>query len=183
MRRRSSLVSFTFDRADIFFQIFSALGSGNRNNVVALREHPRERELRGRAFLFAGDLFDATHQIEILLEVFSLKARRVTAIIVGCEVFEFLKLPGQKSAAEWAIGDETNAEFAAGGQNFVFGIARPERIFGLQRCDGMDFHGAAKRLRRRPRRVRDSEPCLPSLSSAIAPTVSSMGVLGSTRCW
>src|SRR5690349_11908844 len=35
-------------RGDVLLEITHTLRSGYRDNVVALREHPRERELRGR---------------------------------------------------------------------------------------------------------------------------------------
>ncbi len=78
-------------------------------------------------------------QIQILLEVLALKARGGAAVVVGSEVFEAFELAGEKSAAEWTVGDEADAEFAAGGENFVLGIARPQGVFGLQCGDGMNF--------------------------------------------
>ena len=46
-------------RAHIFLQVSPAFGSGNRNDIVALCQDPRERELRWRAFLFASDFTDS----------------------------------------------------------------------------------------------------------------------------
>ena len=64
------------------------------------------------------------------------------------------------------------------GRTLVLGVAAPERVLGLQRGDRVDGVRPADRLRRRPRRGRGSAPCPARTSSAIAPTVSSIGVVG-----
>jgi len=84
----------------IFFQILPALRAWDRYDVFALREQPGERELAGGAFLFFGNGPDTADKIEILLEIFSLKARRVAPVIVGCKILEAFDLAGQKTAAE-----------------------------------------------------------------------------------
>ena len=98
------------------------------------------------AILLFRNLFNLSHKVEILLEVFSLEAGRSAAIVVRWKIFEFLELTGQKTAAERAIGDESDTEFATGWQNLVFGIARPERVLGLDGRDGMNLRGATKCL-------------------------------------
>jgi len=59
----------------VFFQILTTLCAGNGNDVFTAREQPGQSELARRALLLLGDLADARDQIQILLEVFSLKAR------------------------------------------------------------------------------------------------------------
>jgi hypothetical protein len=66
---------FHVERSNIFFEIFATLGAGDRNDVLALRKEPCKSELRRRAVFFAGDGFDARHQIEVLVEIFSLETR------------------------------------------------------------------------------------------------------------
>ncbi len=66
------------------------------------------------------------------------------APVVGGNVGGGLESSGEESAAEGGVGDEADAEFAAGGEDFVFGIAGPEGVFGLEGGDGMDFGGAAE---------------------------------------
>jgi len=132
------------ESTDIFFEIFAALGAGDGDDGVSLSEDPGEGELGGGAVFFFGDLFDAMHEVEILLEIFSLKTRSVAAVVVSGEIVEAAELAGEESAAERAVGDEADAEIAAGGEDFVLGIARPEGVFGLQRGDGMNLCGAAK---------------------------------------
>src|SRR5688572_12301880 len=43
-----------FERGDIFFDVPSPLAARNRDDVVALCEQPRKRQLRWRAVLFRG---------------------------------------------------------------------------------------------------------------------------------
>ena len=132
-------------RGGVFFQILSAFRARDGDDVVSLCQDPSQGELRRLAAFFFGEFFDFADQVEILLEVLSLKARRVAAVVVGGEIFEALELSGEESAAERAIGDEADAELAAGVEDSVeFGVACPERIFSLQRGDGMDLHRATK---------------------------------------
>ena len=63
------------ERAKIFLQIFSALGAGNRKDVVALSKKTREGQLAWRAAFFARQELDAREEIEIFLEVLPLEAR------------------------------------------------------------------------------------------------------------
>ena len=62
------------------------LGSGNRDDILALREHPGERELRGRAALLLRHRLDLPDQLEVLLEILALEARMVLAEIVLREI-------------------------------------------------------------------------------------------------
>ena len=45
--------------AQVLVEIRAALGAGDRDDALALRQHPGERELRRRAALLARDLLDA----------------------------------------------------------------------------------------------------------------------------
>ena len=73
-------------------------------------------------------------------------------------------------------------ELPAGGQDLPFGVPRPQGVLGLQRGDGMNRVRPADRLR--ARLGQPEEPHLAAFTrSAIAPTVSSIGTSGSTRCW
>ena len=49
---------------------------------------------------------------------------------------------GEKALAERAERDHANAEFFERRQNFVFRLARPQRILALQRGDRL--HGRAR---------------------------------------
>src|SRR5262249_54410487 len=122
----------------------------------------------------------ARDQRRVLREVLSLKAREEEAPIVGSQRAGLLELAGQDAAAERAVRDEADAELTHRRQDLVFGLAAEHRIFGLQRADRMN---CVRRIVAGAASERPSHRTLPSrTSSAIAPTVSSMGVFGSTRC-
>src|SRR5882724_8093344 len=124
--------------ADVFLQILSPFRSWNRNDVFTLGEDPRQRELSRSATFFARDFFHSLHQIEIALKIFALKSRRRSSVVVLRQIFRFLNLAGQESAAEGAVGNETDSELAANAENFRFGIARPKRVLRLQGGDRMN---------------------------------------------
>ena len=111
-----------------------------------LIEQPGKREdCRGNAACpsEAGHFVD---DVEILLEVVTLKARRRSPVIVFLQVFELAKLTGQKSSAQWAVGEKPIAESAASFEHTVlFGIACPERVLRLHGGDGVHGVGLAKR--------------------------------------
>src|SRR5690349_18128273 len=69
-------------RADILVEILDVLGAGDRNDVIALREHPGESELRGGAALLLGHRFDLADELDVLLEILALEARVVLAEVV-----------------------------------------------------------------------------------------------------
>ena len=131
-----------------------------------------------------GDVFDAGDQIADSSGSF----RPESAASCGGsrrrrDLRSVLKLAGEEAAAERAVGDEADAEFAAGGEDFVFRIARPERVFGLQRGDGMNFARRGGAFAGAASESRDSELCLPSPVRPWRRRFLRSGVSGSTRCW
>src|SRR3954447_14864663 len=103
-----------------------ALAAGNRDDVVALREDPGDRQLRGRHAFRARDFFDAADQIEIAFEVLALEARRLAAVVGWFEGVDPLEGAVEESASDGRVGDEADAQLAHGRQNVVLGIAAPE---------------------------------------------------------
>ena len=171
------------ERAEVFFQIFAAFSAGDGNDVIALGEKPCKSELAGSAILFFGDGFDAGDQVEILLKIVVLETRRKATVVVWCKILEALDLAGEKTAAERAVGYKSDSQLARRGREFrprdrasTTNIRFAERRWG-ELCErGESSPGKL-------RRGRYSGFCLARTRSARAPTVSSMGVLGSTRCW
>ncbi len=51
--------------------------------------------------------------------------------------------PVRKPRPKGTVGDESDSEFADGREDFVFYVALPERVFGLEGGDGVDFVGSA----------------------------------------
>jgi hypothetical protein len=130
----------------ILFEVFDALGPRDWHDVFALRQHPRERELRSGASFLASHLFDAGCEVDVALKVLALKSRRVSPHIVGRKIFIALDLAGEKTASERAIRNEADAQFAANIEDAVLGIARPKGIFVLQGGDWMHCMSATHRL-------------------------------------
>src|SRR5580700_778110 len=106
---------FEVEGSDILFQILAALSARNRHNVVTLREHPCERQLRRLAALFLCNFLNPTHQIKILLKVLALETRGIAPVIVGGKIVEALEPSGQEAASQRAVSDEPDTQFAAGG--------------------------------------------------------------------
>src|SRR3954466_3230514 len=111
----------------VLLEVFAALGPRNGHDIVALRQHPRERQLSCCCVLFFRDLLNPGYQVQVSLEILSLEPRRLPPVIVGGEIVEALKLAGQESASQGAVWDESDAKLAASGQNFVFRVAGPKR--------------------------------------------------------
>lgn len=63
-----------------------ALGAGDGDDVLTLGQQPGERELAGRDALLASEIADLPHEVEVALEVLSLKARIAAPEVVGREV-------------------------------------------------------------------------------------------------
>src|SRR5712692_5547287 len=133
-----------FNRPEILVQISASLGADEGNNLFAARQQPGKRELRGRTVFLPGDLLDAPDKLEIALEIFSLEARGIAAVVAGREVLEALDLPRQEAAAQRGVSDKSNAQPAARRQDFGFGVAGPQRIFGLKRRDRVNGRGATQ---------------------------------------
>ncbi len=94
------------------------------------------------AFLLR-DLANALHQLEIPLKILALKAGRGATVISLLEIFETSDLAGEKSAPERTEGHEADPQLAACLQHFVFRVARPKRILGLDCGDRMNRVRAA----------------------------------------
>src|SRR5579875_3653115 len=56
-------------RAQVVLQVASPLRARNRDDVLALREHPGQRQLGGGAALLPGDLLYSLDGLEVPLEI------------------------------------------------------------------------------------------------------------------
>src|SRR5207247_1738384 len=125
------------------------LGPRDREDVLAAREQPRERDLRRFRTAPGGDRFQRLDELEVALEIAGLEARLLAADVVRGDVLDFPDVAGEEPAPERRVGDEADAELAACGKDLVLDVARPERILRLERGDGMHLVRAAKRIRPR----------------------------------
>ena len=183
MRRRSSGVSTT-STAWTFSSSRAALrGPGNRDDVVTLREQPCERELRGRAALLLRDLPDLLDDVQVLLEVVALKARVVATEVACRQLLRLREATGEEAAAERAVRHEADAELFAGS------ATHPPR----RRATTANTRSAARGCDAPCSRVatsrvplptcRGSAPCRPRRGRPSRRSSSSIGTVGSTRCW
>ena len=128
--------------------------------------------------LSVGDRLDRVDEAQVLLEVLALEARRVAPVVVRRQIVDALDLAGEKAAPERAVGDEADAELAARWPG-----SRPRDRGSTASTRSAARRWGARRARGgwspAPLRTgRGSAPCPGATSSAIAPTVSSIGVVG-----
>src|ERR1700723_4599389 len=71
------------------------------------------------------------------------EAWREMAEIIFLEFRVVVDLSGEEAPAEWAEGNEADAEFFERGDHFTFRLPEPERIFVLKRGGGLHFVRAA----------------------------------------
>lgn len=74
------------ERADVLVKILAPLGTGDRHDVVALRQHPRQRQLRRRTADLGSQGPDLIDQGQIAREVLALETRRRASVVVGSEI-------------------------------------------------------------------------------------------------
>lgn len=73
-------------RPQVLLQVLDLLGAGDRDDVVALRQQPRQRQLARRDLLLLRQRRDAVHQLQVLGEVLLGEARRDEAEVALLEV-------------------------------------------------------------------------------------------------
>src|SRR5207245_10111198 len=133
------------DRRDVLLEQLLLLRARDREDVLAAREQPRERDLRRPHAALRRDRFERLHELQVLLEIARTEARLLAPDIVRRDVVDLPDVSGEEPPAKRRIGDKADAELAARGQDRVLDVARPQRIFRLQRRDRMDLRGARKR--------------------------------------
>ena len=108
--------------------------------------------------------------------------RQRAAEVVALEVRLRVDRAGEEALAQRAERHEADAQLLDRRQDVPLVLPRPQRVLALHRRDRLHRVRAPDRLRARLRQaeVRDL-PCLDQ--SFTAPATSSIGTLGSTRCW
>src|SRR3977135_2935290 len=115
--------------------MFGSLGARDRPDVVAARQEPGARDLRhGHAALLRSRL-ERPKQRQVLLEVAFLETWMGRAGVARNEIVTLAKAAAQEAAAERRVGDEPDAELFQSRQDLVLDVARPQRIFSLDRRD------------------------------------------------
>ena len=75
-----------------------------------------------------------------------MKRGGAAAEVVLVELVGRAEAAGEEAAPEGRVGDESDPEPAAGGQDLGLGIAAPERVLGLERGDRVNRVRAPERL-------------------------------------
>jgi hypothetical protein len=158
------------------------LGARNRRDVVALREQPGQRDLGRSDSYLSGNGSNLVDDAQIALEVLAGEARvRLAPVVVG-ELLGRADLAGEEAVAERRVRNESIPNSRSKGSSSASG-SRVHREYSV--CSAATGCTAwARRIVVEPASDSPMWRTLPSATSlARAPTVSSMGVFGSTRCW
>ena len=129
--------------AEVFVEAVQLRGAGDGDDPRLLREEPGEGDLGGGGAEAGGDLCDEGDEGLVGLAVFFGETGEGVAEVVLFEAGGGGDGAGEKAAAKRAEGDEADAEFFQGGEDFFFGLAPPEGVFALEGGDGVDGVGAA----------------------------------------
>src|SRR5256885_2030240 len=118
-------------------------GAGNRNDPGLLREQPCKRNLRRRYFLFLRKITNQVNYSLVRLAVFRREARNDVAKVVLVELSVVVDLAGEEAFPQWTEWNESDAKFLQRRDDFRFRLPEPQRIFALQRGDGLNGVRAA----------------------------------------
>ena len=132
--------------AEVFFVAVELGGAGDGDDPGFLGEKPGEGDLGGGGLEAGGDLGEEVDEGLVGFAVFFGESWGDVAEIGFVEGGVGVDGAGEEAFAEGAEGDEADAEFFEGGEDFVFGFAPPEGEFGLECGDGLDGEGAADGL-------------------------------------
>ena len=158
----------------------SSLGSRNRDDVLALGQHPGQRDLGRRALMRCRDLLDGLQQIDVALEVFGIEPGLIPAAVLGQESIEVLDRRREKTATERRVSHVADTEFTAGGEDLLLARGSTASIRSRgPRSGEPSVRGGGLRTGFGKRKITHLAR---STSFFIAPTVSSIGTVGSTRC-
>jgi len=132
--------------AHVLLQILAALGSWDRNDVLAPAQQPRQCDLtRGRPFPL-GDFLDDPGDPHVFVEVLALQARVIPAEVAFRERLGALDGAGEEAAAERSERHEADAELAQERDDARLEVPLPERVLALQRRDWVHRMGASNGL-------------------------------------
>src|SRR5204862_4184319 len=92
----------------------------NRDQVVALRVHPGECQLRCSDAEFPSQSYKLVHQVQIAGEVLRLEARRALTEVNAGEFFRRPNRARQQAATQWARRNEGHPELTRGRQDLRF---------------------------------------------------------------
>jgi hypothetical protein len=108
------LAQLDLQRSHVLFDSRERSRARDGEEIVSLRQNPRQRQLAGRAVLLLRDLGQAVHELKVLREVLGREARCKGAKVALFEVVWAADLAAEHAAADGGVGDDGNAELAGG---------------------------------------------------------------------
>src|SRR3712207_1587144 len=120
------------DRGDVLLQIFAAFGARDRHDILSLMQQPCQGKLAGGYAFFVRYLFDPIDQLQVLLEVLALKARRGAPEVTLRQVLDPLDSPGQEAAPQRTVSNKAYTQLAHRRQDLILHVAAPQRVLRLQ---------------------------------------------------
>ncbi len=149
---------------------------------VALREQPCQSDLGRLSHHLGSNGFDLVDDAQVALEVFAGEARVSLAPSRRRKPLGRADRAGEEAVAKRGVGNEADAQLAEQRQEFGFRVTGPQEYSVCSAATGCTAW--ARRMVAGPASDRPMWRTFPSATrSARVPTVSSMGVFGSTRCW
>ena len=178
-RSTSCVAQLDLGGSEVLLQVGDALGARDRDDVLAAVEHPRERQLSRRdPLLLRRAPSRARRARGCCCEVLAGEARPVAAEVALVELVRRAEAPRQEAAPERRVGDQRDPELVerrAGSRASTSRVHSEYSVWtAVIGCTACALR-IVSRARLREADVRDL--ALPRTSSAIAPTVSSIGVL------
>src|SRR5690606_8054371 len=98
----------------------------DRDDGVALREQPGERDLRVRDAVLCRDAGDGIDDRKVGGQIFFRVARIVAPPVILGKLVAAADCAGEEAAAERRIGNEADIAFAAYAEDFFFHAAFPD---------------------------------------------------------
>src|SRR5262249_26522630 len=120
----------------VFLEILAPLSAGDRQNVLALREHPGKRDLRGGRAASGRDFAHGLGDKLIFRDRLLVEAGQLRAKVVRAEACLRGDLSRQESSPERGKTDEGSSMRRAPGDDVRQVVARPQRKLRLHRSDG-----------------------------------------------
>ena len=105
-------------------ELITAAGPDERHDIVASRKNPSNGDLGHRRVSGVRDAFYRLDEREVLVDVFGVKARNMSAEILRLECLLFRPVAADEPPRQHAVSGDANAKGAAGRKDGVLDAAR-----------------------------------------------------------
>ena len=114
------------DRGNVLFQVLDALGAGDGYEVIALMEHPGDRELGRGDALLGRESLDPLDELQVVREVLLAEAGLAAAKVGFRQALQVADMTGQEPVPQWGVRHEPDTELAQETQDLGLYVTRPE---------------------------------------------------------